>query len=252
MLRDSRVKAKHEKKTEVVALLERFKSDAAKTKSEIRKELGINGQYYSYYYYSPSYSYSYSRRFHYLLHWKKTFLSLSSSWILDFPVSTPPKLTREQYLSFVGGKPVLTTGNHFHCLHFHLAPTHHFHHTFQIHPLPRPWNHLSLSLLPLLLRSSPPSLRSLLSLAYSNLVNLPESLCNPHPLPPFITLPRATHAGSFLSSQYLSPIWLTWICMEMSILTLVLFPFGLIGHPSFPRIWVGSLNGTMTQTSSWP
>jgi len=29
--------------TEVVTLLERFKSDAAKTRSEVRKELGING-----------------------------------------------------------------------------------------------------------------------------------------------------------------------------------------------------------------
>ena len=38
-----------------------------------------------------------------------------------------------------------------------------------------------------------------LSLAYSNLVTLPESLCNPHPLPPFITLSHVTHAGSFLS-----------------------------------------------------
>jgi len=36
-------------------------------------------------------------------------------------------------------------------------------------------------------------------LAYSNLVTLPESLCNPHPLPPFITLSHVTHAGSFLS-----------------------------------------------------
>ena len=33
----------------------------------------------------------------------------------------------------------------------------------------------------------------------SNLVTLPESLCNPHPLPPFVTLSRATHASSFLS-----------------------------------------------------
>ena len=37
--------AKKEGKTEVVTLLERFKSDAAKTRSEVRKELGINGQY---------------------------------------------------------------------------------------------------------------------------------------------------------------------------------------------------------------
>ena len=38
--------AKKNGKTEVVALLERFKSDAAKTRSEVRKELGITGQYY--------------------------------------------------------------------------------------------------------------------------------------------------------------------------------------------------------------
>jgi len=47
-------------KTEVVSLLERFKSDPAKTRSEVRKELEINGQYSYYsYYYSPSYYYSY-------------------------------------------------------------------------------------------------------------------------------------------------------------------------------------------------
>ena len=39
-------KAKKNGKTEVVSLLERFKSDAAKTRSEVRKELGITGQYY--------------------------------------------------------------------------------------------------------------------------------------------------------------------------------------------------------------
>jgi len=58
--------AKRNGKTEVVTLLERFKSDAAKTRSEVRKELGINGQYYSCYSYyscSPSYSYSYCRPF---------------------------------------------------------------------------------------------------------------------------------------------------------------------------------------------
>jgi len=37
--------AKRQGKTEVVTLLERFKSDAAKTRSEVRKELGITGQY---------------------------------------------------------------------------------------------------------------------------------------------------------------------------------------------------------------
>jgi len=44
--------AKKNGKTEAVTLLERFKSDAAKTRSEVRRELGITGQYYSYYYYS--------------------------------------------------------------------------------------------------------------------------------------------------------------------------------------------------------
>ena len=38
--------AKKNGKTEVMTLLERFKSDAAKTRSEVRKELGITGQYY--------------------------------------------------------------------------------------------------------------------------------------------------------------------------------------------------------------
>ena len=46
--------AKRKGKTEVASLLERFKRDPAKTRSEVRKELGINGQYYYYYdYYSP-------------------------------------------------------------------------------------------------------------------------------------------------------------------------------------------------------
>ena len=43
-------------KKEVVTLLERFKSDAAKTRSEVRMELGINGQY-SYYCYSYFFSF---------------------------------------------------------------------------------------------------------------------------------------------------------------------------------------------------
>jgi len=36
-------------KTEVVTLLERFKSDATKTRSEVRKELGITGRYPSFF-----------------------------------------------------------------------------------------------------------------------------------------------------------------------------------------------------------
>ena len=38
--------AKKKGKTDVVTPLERFKSDASKTRSEVRMELGINGQYY--------------------------------------------------------------------------------------------------------------------------------------------------------------------------------------------------------------
>jgi len=49
--------AKKNGMTEVVALLERFKSDAAKTRSVVRKELGIAGQCYFYYCYSYSYYY---------------------------------------------------------------------------------------------------------------------------------------------------------------------------------------------------
>ena len=41
--------AKERGKKEVVTLLERFKSDAAKTRSEVRKELGITGQYHSFF-----------------------------------------------------------------------------------------------------------------------------------------------------------------------------------------------------------
>jgi len=59
--------AKRYGKTEMVTLLERFKSDAAKTRSEVRRELGINGQYS---FYSPSCSYCrpFSFSVHDLLH----------------------------------------------------------------------------------------------------------------------------------------------------------------------------------------
>jgi len=45
---DAIEKARWNGKKEVVTLLERFKKDATKTRSEIRKELGINGQYSNY------------------------------------------------------------------------------------------------------------------------------------------------------------------------------------------------------------
>jgi len=57
-------KAKIMGNTEVVTLLERFKSDAAKTRGEVRLELGINGQYYSYYYYSILFLCLFSSFFH--------------------------------------------------------------------------------------------------------------------------------------------------------------------------------------------
>jgi len=38
--------AERESKTEVATMLERFKSDAAKTRSEVRQEFGITGQYH--------------------------------------------------------------------------------------------------------------------------------------------------------------------------------------------------------------
>jgi len=83
--------AKRNGKAEIATLLERFKSDAANTRSEVRLELGINGQYYSYHEYSYSYSRTFSISFHYLLHFfypppffhsqfncEKPFLSLPS------------------------------------------------------------------------------------------------------------------------------------------------------------------------------
>jgi len=46
---DSIGAAKKKGKTEVVTLLERFKSDATKTRSEVRKELGITGRFPSFF-----------------------------------------------------------------------------------------------------------------------------------------------------------------------------------------------------------
>ena len=58
--------ARKEGNTEVVNLLGRFKSDAAKTRSEVRKELGINGQYSDYY--SIVFLFLFSFSVHKLLH----------------------------------------------------------------------------------------------------------------------------------------------------------------------------------------
>ena len=56
----------------MVTLLERFKSDASKTRSEVRMELGITGE----------------------------------SLISDFPVTTPHRLTQAEYIAFLDGLPV--------------------------------------------------------------------------------------------------------------------------------------------------
>jgi len=101
-------KAKKAGKREAETLLERFRNDASKTRSEVRKELGINGQYC--YYYSILFLASGFDFFFF-------FFFLFPS---DFLVSTPPKLTREQYIILLGlnydqiatildGKPVITT-----------------------------------------------------------------------------------------------------------------------------------------------
>jgi len=74
--------AKRDMYTAMVTLLEGFKSDATKTRKEIRQELGIAGQSTDL---PPPISVDF-------------FLMLS----LDFTFSTPPKLTQEQYSAFIG------------------------------------------------------------------------------------------------------------------------------------------------------
>ena len=66
--------AKRQGKTEVVSLLVRFKSDPTKTRSELRLELGINGQFY----YSYCYYYCYCH-----------YYSLSSLWLQERTIFSP-------------------------------------------------------------------------------------------------------------------------------------------------------------------
>jgi len=109
-------RAKANGKTEVVSLLERFKSDASKTRSKVRLELGITGKSVS-----PSCS---SLFVLFILHLSFGGLTSfsSSSQFLDFPVTTPPKLTRalyedylddkaikRDYIAFLERKPVITS-----------------------------------------------------------------------------------------------------------------------------------------------
>ena len=106
----------------------------------------------------------------------------------------------EQYLSFVGGEPVLTTGDH--CTFVFISILRHS--SFPPHLADSPLAKALKSPVSIFAATSPEKFTSIseitsLSLAYSNVVTLPESLCNPHPLSPFITLSHVTHVGSFLS-----------------------------------------------------
>jgi len=105
---DAIAQGKEKGHTEVVTLLERFRSDAIKTRSEVRLELGI----------TPGQS---RFPFFFLILRVEAFSPFA---MLDFPVITPPKLTRAQYedylddksfkkyfLDFLDGKPVTTMGN---------------------------------------------------------------------------------------------------------------------------------------------
>jgi len=79
---DQNFEARKQQYAPVVSLLERFEESPDETRSEVRKELGANGQ-------SPT-----------------TILILIFeshliSSIVDFKVTTPPKLTRDQYLAFL-------------------------------------------------------------------------------------------------------------------------------------------------------
>jgi len=73
-------------KVDVAALLKRFKSDASKTRAEVKIELGITG------------------RSHFLHSSFRLFLNSHS--ISDFPVTTPPVLTQAEYIAFLGSLPV--------------------------------------------------------------------------------------------------------------------------------------------------
>jgi len=66
--------AKKNGKTEVVSLPEKFKSDPTKSRSEVRLELGINGQFY----YSYCYYYCYCH-----------YYSLSSLWLQERTIFSP-------------------------------------------------------------------------------------------------------------------------------------------------------------------
>jgi len=115
--------AKQVKETEVVSLLERFKSDPTKTRSEVRLELGITDGKSVNQLISSCSSLS-ILSFLLFISWGRGRSHFTVFFFfLDFPVTTPPRLTREQYedyldeksikqdyIVFLGGKPVTTTG----------------------------------------------------------------------------------------------------------------------------------------------
>jgi len=107
----------------------------------------------------------------------------------------------QQYLSFIDGKPVLTTGNHFHlCLHFPSCPILSFPPPIADSPLAKALK----SPVSIFAATAPEKFTSLseitsLSLASSNVVTLPESLCNPHSPPPFYYFVNCDSLNPFLS-----------------------------------------------------
>ena len=81
----------------VATLLKRFKANPTQTRTEVRKELGIAGR-----------CRLILRSTSFIIIFDPTSLPFCDSTSLDFPVTTPPKLTREQYLAFLDGKPIPT------------------------------------------------------------------------------------------------------------------------------------------------
>ena len=83
--------ASRERKPFVVSLLDRFKTNPAQIRSEVRKELGITGKILLFFFF-----------FLFFLLFFTLISSPASS--LEFPVLTPPMFTRKQFMNFLDGK----------------------------------------------------------------------------------------------------------------------------------------------------
>jgi len=84
-----------EERKKVATLLEKFKANAVQTRTEVRMELGITGE-----------CCLILRSISFTIILDPTSLPFCGSISLDFLVTTPPKLTREQYLAFLDGKSI--------------------------------------------------------------------------------------------------------------------------------------------------